>query len=544
VQLISQFVYFGSAHRAKQLTAMKIRLEPIDATPSKRLYLSIIADYDVNKAICELVDNALDIWVLGGRARSLKVDIVLDEIQQRIYASDDAGGIKQSDLHLIVAPGYTGNPEHQEIIGMFGVGTKRAVVALAQEVRIRTRHSSETFQVEFNDDWIKESENWFLPVDRVDNIPRGTTQIELTRLRKQITAETVSHLRHHLSTTYARFLKNKNVTLTLNGKRVRPITFDNWAYPPSYQPRAYAGTIHTQDGQSVRINAIGGLTLESSPGGDYGVYFYCNDRLVARSLTTYEVGFTKGFAGKPHADISLTRVVVFLNGDARLMPWNSSKSDINTSDEVFVSLRSWLLQVVKDYASLSRRLSKFDGGWPEHVFRYTTGVFTKVKVADFPSVNTSYLPPLPESKPRYSRVVQQKNEAISDRKPWTIGIYESIVAVDWVLKQNFTQKNRIALILLDSTLEIAFKEYLLNESGQAYSAVRFQQLFSNRTDVQKEVAKFVAITQTAWRKINHYYRARNQLVHQRSSGAISDPEIANFRKTVERVLSKLFGLKF
>jgi DNA gyrase/topoisomerase IV subunit B len=160
---------------------MKIRIEPINATPSKRLYLSIIADYDVNKAICELVDNALDIWVLAGRAKGLTVDIVLDEIQQRIHASDNAGGVKKSDLHLIVAPGYTGNPEHQEIIGMFGVGTKRAVVALAQEVKIRTRHSGDTFQVEFNDDWIKESDDWLLPVDQVDNIPRGTTQIELTK---------------------------------------------------------------------------------------------------------------------------------------------------------------------------------------------------------------------------------------------------------------------------------------------------------------------------------------------------------------------------
>jgi len=325
---------------------------------------------------------------------------------------------------------------------------------------------------------------------------------------------------------------------------VKPLTFDNWAYPPGYKPRSYSGSILTHDGQIVRVNAIGGLTLESSPAGDYGVYFYCNDRLIASNLTTYEVGFATGLAGKPHADISLTRVLVSLNGEARLMPWNSSKSDINTSDEVFVSLRNWLVQVVKDYASLSRRLSKFEGGWPKHVFKYKSGSFTNVTVEDFPSVNTSYLPPLPESKPRYSRVIESKNQRLAAKKPWSVGLFESIVAVDWVLKQNFQQKNRIALILLDSTLEIAFKEYLLNESGQAYSAARFQQLFNNRTDVQREVARFATIIQTDWGKIDHYYRARNQLIHQRSSVAISDSEIADFRRTVERVLTKLFGLKF
>jgi len=188
---------------------MKTPLTPIDATPSKRLYLSIIADYDVNKAICELIDNALDIWVLAGRKKNLNVKVTLDKNQQRIHAVDDAGGIKKSDLHFIVAPGYTGNPEHQEIIGMFGVGTKRAVVALAQEVRIRTRHAAETYQVEFNDDWIKDSEDWSLPAFRVDNIPRGTSEIELTKLRKQITEDTVSQLRNHLGRTYAKFLMDQ-----------------------------------------------------------------------------------------------------------------------------------------------------------------------------------------------------------------------------------------------------------------------------------------------------------------------------------------------
>ena len=32
------------------------------------------------------------------------------------------------------------------------------------------------------------------------------------------------------------------------------------------------------------------------------------------------------------------------------MPWNSSKSDINTKHEVFIALHNWLLEVVKGYA--------------------------------------------------------------------------------------------------------------------------------------------------------------------------------------------------
>jgi hypothetical protein len=524
---------------------MKDQVDTLDATPSKRLYLSLIADYDIDKAICELIDNALDIWVRNGRASTLSVRITLDKTQQRIEVVDDAGGIGESNLSFVVGPGHTGNVESDQVIGIFGVGTKRAAVSLAQEIRIRTREKNDTFQVEFDDTWIEESADWRLPVYRVSPISQGTTYIELLRLRRPITDESVPKLAAHLGATYANFLKDKRVSIQLNNEHVAPIAFDDWAYPPKYGPRLYTGVIRTNDGRDVRVRATAGLTMESSPaGGEYGVYFYCNDRLIARAVKTFDVGFAPGLSGKPHADISLARLIVSLNGEARLMPWNSSKSDINPSHEVFGSLRNWLLQVLKDYTSLSRRLSKFEGGWPRHVFKYKTGTVTEVTVADFPSVNASYLPPLPVSRPRYASVVRHANRVIAHKKPWTTGLFESIIAVDWILKQSLEQKNRIALILLDSTLEIAFKEFLVNESGVTFSDSRLQNMFADRTQVQIEVRKHVNIQDTAWKKIAHYYQMRCQLVHRRASVAVADREIVDFRAIVQAVLGKLFRLKF
>lgn len=265
---------------------MKILLPPIDGTPSKRLYHSIIADYDVNKAICELIDNAVDLWVLGGRTKDLDINILLDQNQQRIHFSDNAGGVPESDLAFIIAPGHTGNPETSETIGIFGVGAKRAVVALAMEVKIKTRAKADTYLIEFNDDWIRQGDDWKLPAYRVDRIPRGSTEIELTRLRKVISDETESQLLYHLGTTYSLFLKNRKLRILLNGTRVKAISFESWAYPPDYEPRDYSGKISTHDGTTVKVKARAGLASESSPGGEYGVYFYCNDRLVASNLTT------------------------------------------------------------------------------------------------------------------------------------------------------------------------------------------------------------------------------------------------------------------
>ena len=226
------------------------------------------------------------------------------------------------------------------------------------------------------------------------------------------------------------------------------------------------------------------------------------------------------------------------------MPWNSSKSEISPSHEVFIAIRNWLIQVVKDYASLSRRLNKFEGAWPENVFKYTTGKIKNEKISDFAKANTSYLPPLPVVKPRYLQKVKNVNKDIARDKPWTKGLYESIIAVDLIFKQSLDQKNRICLILLDSTLEIAFKEYLVYESGVSYSDDKLQKIFSNRTLVHEQVKQnaFKEISATDWLSIDYYYKARCDLIHRRSTALIADDDINNYRKVVVKVLQRLFSL--
>lgn len=521
---------------------MKKEIDTLDATPSKRIFHSIIADYDLNRSICELVDNGIDVWVREGKKKNIAVKIFLNKEQQTITVEDNAGGLKKSELSFIVGPGQTGSNLIDETIGIFGVGTKRAVVALAQDIKIKTRYPREKgHQVEFDDSWLG-NESWELPVFEIDGIGEGATIIELVRLRLQITDEIISQLRDYLSTTYAKFLKQGGVVIHLNDHKILPKFFENWAYPPTYSPRRYTGTLKAKDGRLIKVEAVAGLTRESSPAaGEYGVYFYCNNRLIARALKTFDVGFTKGFAGLPHPKVSLTRVLISLSGDPTSMPWNSSKSDVSTKHEVFLALHAWLLEVVKGYATLSRI---WMGDWQDKVFKYDVGKIQEVKVEDFPEANKSFLPPPPKSRPRYGEVITQKNRIISKKKPWTKGLYEGIIAADLILKQKLEQKNRIALIVLDSTLEIAFKEYLVNDSGAVYNDAKLLSLFNNRTQVHAEIKKYISIKDDVWKKVEHFYRLRCKLIHEKASAGLSEQQIQDFRELVERILNKLYKLKF
>ena len=120
-----------------------------------------------------------------------------------------------------------------------------------------------------------------------------------------------------------------------------------------------------------------------------------------------------------------------------------------------------------------------------------------------------------------------------------------MIAADLISKQQrLEERNQIALIVLDSTLEIAFKEYLVNESGTAYSNAKLLSIFGNRIAVHDEVKKYVKIKDDTWGKIKHYYDLRCKLVHEKATGGVSDPQIQDFREVVEGVLTKLYKLKF
>jgi len=286
---------------------MKKQIDTLSAIPSKNIFSSIINDYNLEMSICELVDNAIDIWTLKGNKDAIKITIHLDKAQQTITVSDNTGGIRRKNFEFIIAPGFSSTNTSKQTIGIFGVGSKRAVVALAWDIKIKSRYKSEkTYQVEFDISWI-ESEEWYMPLFEVPNIESNTTIIELQKLRFTITDNVIKDLKEHLSYVYGKFLKNSNIEIYVNETKLFPKNFEEWAFPPSYHPRNYKFPLITEENKKVEIEIIAGLARKSSPaGGEYGVYFYCNNRLISKEQKDHHVGFVKGVAGKAHPSVSLT----------------------------------------------------------------------------------------------------------------------------------------------------------------------------------------------------------------------------------------------
>jgi hypothetical protein len=517
----------------------------INATPSKRIYWAVIADYDLKLSICELIDNAIDNWHRMGEQVDLVVKIDFDDRQKNIRVQDNAGGIKESDLKVIISPGDAKSTSDEETIGIFGVGSKRAAVALSQDIKITSRYENEnTFMVCYDDAWLEKADDWDVPVFKVNNINAGSTIIELQKLRHDFYKKDFALLQSQLSYIYAKILHNRKIAIRINGRPLNPKNYEHWSFPPSHEPTVYKGGV-LMENERVDYEILCGLTKSlkeqvADEYEEYGVYFYCNDRLIERAVKTFDVGFGKSMAGKLHTSHQIVRVIVSLKGKSKLMPWNSSKSKININHPIFKKIQTDIVEATTRYSKISK---SFSNNKDSFVFKYKEGEIKEVRVED-KKVLKSYLPPLPKiQKTRYDEVVRENNKDIAKDKPWTVGLYEVIIAVNVISKLNLKQKNRIILLLLDSTLEIAFKDYLANEVG-GYSDERLNKIFKNRHDVHNEVKNnpncFFSAEQ--WKRIEYFYKLRCDLVHKKSSANISDDDVENFKTLVEEVLKKLFDI--
>jgi Signal transduction histidine kinase regulating citrate/malate metabolism len=528
---------------------MKKQIDVIPATPKKRIFLSIIADYDLKLGICELIDNAIDSWNKQKPSQPLEVKIELDFNQQVIRFTDNAGGVKRDNIDALISPGGSTNEESDDAIGIFGVGSKRAVIALAKHIRIGTRHKNEkTIWIEIDDTWLNE-ENWDLPIYEYYEIDPNTTTIELSQLRSKI-QESVQDiiLLQTLSKVYLRFLKKGQIFLYVNGRQAIHNDYDIWSYPPEHKPKQFFGTINTHEKEEILYEITAGLSKSVSEinqtSNDFGVYFYCNDRLIEAAVQRKEVGFTTGLAGQPHPSMLLVRVIVDIYGKSRLMPWNSSKSQISYDHFVFKELGAHISELTSHFAKVCKRLSENDG-LKEKVFPFQTGSIEKVKFDQESKLVRHYLPPIPP-KPRkkYEDEVRMLNKAIIAEKFLCEAHMETIIVVDSIFKTQQKFKTRICLLLLDSMLEIAFKEYLAFYCGTQYNETRLSTLFSNRVDVQNEVAKYIPLTIPTWIDVDIFYKNRCELVHKRATVDIPEDTIIKFREVAEILLEKMFGLKF
>ena len=518
-------------------------IKRIDITPKKKLLRSMATDLDFRMALFEIIDNSIDAWRKAQTGTKLMIHIYADRPNNSLMYTDNAGGVKENNISELFTLGDNGSKTSQETIGEFGVGIKRALFFMAKRFVLESRAQQETgFKTELDVNSYFDDENWEMSYISGTNLDEGFTRITFSEMNFTMSEKLERDLRKNIAETYAYTLTGKG-EIFINDTPVTFYKFESWAKFEDpygdYSPENVRFKIDS-GGAQIEVTVKIGLMESFAQTGEYGFYIYCNDRLAIRAGKTPELGFNDSEFHYPHARFARFRCELFINGPGSLMPWNSTKSGLNFDNPI-------IKKILPDIKKLAYHYLKFSSKIASDKSLSNQLIIKSVKNED--QKTTKDLHDFAKTYPEIGSRTQTnstKKKTNKNMVPWKQAILDSMKIVDGIIiKEKPQHKNRVAVLILDSTTEISFRYYLnyvVGDDGSKRDAKS-----SHYDDLMKSVkgrSKNQGIEKDSWDKISNLHRIRDELYHNAADLTVEDKTVSTFKDAVLEIISKLFDITF
>ena len=404
----------------------------VQASPTKEFFIYMLTkDIELSRAILDLVDNSVD----GARRvrpneNHAGLSVRLEVTKNHFRISDNCGGI-DVDLARDYAFKFGRDPKMPKMkhsVGQFGVGMKRALFKIGRHFRIESSTASSRFVISQGVEQWKDDPEWNLTFSELDEntkIPpddRGTV-VEVTQLLPSVSADfQLENFRHRLGKEIQDAHQEsieKGLAITLNKIPLvqNPITLlESDEIRSAFQRLKF----RANGGPRVRCKLYAGIS-ESAP-DEAGWYVFCNGRLVLGADQTTVTGWGEG-RGRiiPHYHNQFARFRgygFFDCDDAALLPWNTTKTGIDTDSKVFRGVRQHILKVTRpviDFLNaLDAEKDREDGRNPlDRAVNQSkpTGLAKIKKAANFKGPKARAQPPGPPTgRIQYSKPLKEIDE--------------------------------------------------------------------------------------------------------------------------------------
>jgi hypothetical protein len=346
----------------------------VKAGPTKDFFIEmLVKDIPLRDSVVDLVDNCVDGAIrLRRRARFDGLWARVEVSPHRLRVADNCGGIP-----IDIAREYAfrfGRPEEMEAtkhsIGQFGVGMKRAFFKLGTRFRVESTTEHSRFVVEEDVDQWRRHDRWEFRFDKLDPDPhpkprpdeRGTI-IEVSNLHegvaKQFGLENyLTDLREQLARAH-RLSMERGLSITFNRipLQIHPLELLHSAL---LKPGRRALVFHEDAPSPVNVELYAGVG-ESKP-WEAGWYVFCNGRMLLEADQTITTGWgeTRQYTiPKMHNQYARFRGYAFLDSDdAGLLPWNTTKTGLDTDSALFQSLRLQMIILTRPVITFLNKLKE------------------------------------------------------------------------------------------------------------------------------------------------------------------------------------------
>ncbi len=402
----------------------------IDASPTKEFFISmLVKDIELIRAIIDLVDNSID-----GASR-IREDGDYSGLAIRIEANKDLFSISDNcgGIPMDIAKNYAfrfGRPDDApsipHTIGLFGVGMKRTIFKLGKKFKIESKTETSDFLIEEDVDEWQMKDGWhFNFVRSQENIDPpltseecGTT-ITVTDLFEHIANDFDlenfrTRLAHEISDAHLNSLNN-NLAISLNGIPLidQPICLqDSQDIKPAYKELK----LNPNGNGQILVKMYAGIS-EASPSAA-GWYIFCNGRLVLKADRSGLTGWGANNGStipQYHNDYARFRGYAFFEADdARLLPWNTTKTGVDADSGSFRAARLEMIPLMRPVIDFLRKLRQEKSDLSESQENPLELALEKTSQTKIFEVSTDYpafQAPKPETRPK------PKVQTIQYRKP-------------------------------------------------------------------------------------------------------------------------------
>jgi hypothetical protein len=335
---------------------------------------TLTRDISPSEALFDLIDNAIDA-ARNSMPRNAKKDsrglpkdyskfkIAIRISEDVVAVSDNCDGFHRDTLRddaFILGKRST----HLQGVGHFGLGMKRALLALGKKYALATNRSNFSATVRFNASDLSMRDDGLSAIVR-DSRPATRTTFVIADLQPSAAhhfSGDIAEVAVELSKRYGQFIK-KGLRLSLNGTLI-------YGFVPNLRSRGpvKAKKWHTKiNGVDVFVRSGMHMKYRHTQEADYdrainselteefGWYIVCNDRTIEVASKEKYLGFStfwhpeyNGFLGWVH----------FVSDDPSTLPWDTKKSKIDPNSEIFTSVRSKLEEFSDEFRTENRQSRK------------------------------------------------------------------------------------------------------------------------------------------------------------------------------------------
>lgn len=369
---------------------MVIEIGKAGANPTKEFFVRMITrDITLEDCILDLIDNSVDgAWRSeGSRPMGISQDADLSRYRIKITASpelfcieDNCGGMSLDDAvnHAFSFGRKVTDTTDDYSIGVYGIGMKRAVFKLGEDIKIRSTYPDErdgrvSFAVPIIvSEWLlDDTPPWDFDITEDDSLSENGVEIVVKNLTPGAESSFgnpafMQNLRRTITRDYSLHL-HRGLEIVLNGT---PIT--GWQIELLQGADFSPVRIEYPDeveGDPVAVEIIGGMAAPPPDSSDpdvedegekrFGWYVVCNGRIVLAADKTSVSGWGTDEWPQWHRQYSgFIGIILFTAANAAALPLTTTKRSVDTSSEVYRRARPRMREVTRawiDYTNMRKQ---------------------------------------------------------------------------------------------------------------------------------------------------------------------------------------------